>query len=140
MAKKEDELVRRAQQTEDGWRFSFRILIKKEDDLWVAHCLELDLVANAPSEKQVQEDIVNVIVAQVRYCLIHDNMDYLFRRAPQEVWDEYNTCEQHAGPELIVRRGKAVIQGPAKRMTPKELPPFSFTTNTCWSPSGCHAV
>jgi hypothetical protein len=48
------------------WAFKFRILIRKEEDLWVAHCLELDLVAAALTEKEVEEDIVAVITEQVR--------------------------------------------------------------------------
>ncbi|MEW6112251.1 MAG: hypothetical protein AB1664_08990, partial [Thermodesulfobacteriota bacterium] len=121
------------------WAFRFRILVKREDDLWLAHCLELDLVATASSEKQLQEDIVNVIVEQVRYCLVNDNMDYLFRRAPQEVWDEYRACEKHAKSKLLTRK-EGIASKTAKRPMPADLPPFSFTANACWAPTTCHAV
>jgi len=138
MAKKADGPVRTAERVEDGWQFRFRILIKKEDDLWVAHCLELDLVANAPSQEQVQEEIANVIIAQVRYCLVHDNMDCLFRRAPEDVWEEYNACSQQDSPKLIIKK-EVAIPAPQKRTLAEELPLVSFTAKACWSPIECHA-
>lgn len=116
------------------WSFKFRILVKKEDDLWVAHCLELDLVAAGPTEEQVESDIIDIITEQITYCVSNDNMDYLFRRAPKEVWDEYLTCEKRVTPK------SQVIEAPPKRTATKDLPPFSFTTNACKSlPSVCHA-
>ena len=36
---------------------TFNVLIKEEDDILVAHCLEFDIVATADSLKQVKEDI-----------------------------------------------------------------------------------
>ncbi len=122
----------------DKWAFEFRILIRKEEELWVAHCLELDLVATAPSEKQLEEDIVNVIVEQVSYCLTHDNLDYLFRRAPQEIWDEYIACAKQSKPKVLRKRREPEVNSRTKM--PEDLPPFSFTANTCWSPAACHAV
>jgi len=138
MARKTDELAHRAERIKDGWQFRFRILIKKEDDLWVAHCLELDLVANAPSKEQVQKEIVNVIIAQVRYCLVHDNMDYLFRRAPEDVWEEYNACRQQDSPKLIIKK-EVAIPAPKKKTLADELPPVWFTAKACWAPIECHA-
>jgi len=118
----------------NAWSFNFRILIKKEEDLWVAHCLELDLVAVAPAEDQVEQDIITMIEGQVRYCLANDNMDYLFRSAPKEVWDEYRACEKPAQ----VRRH--TVKGGAKRTESNDVvPPFSFSASACRSLSACHA-
>jgi hypothetical protein len=110
------------------WKFEFRILIKKEDDLWVAHCLELDLVSASPSKEEVEKDIISIINEQVRYCITNDNMENLFRDAPQEVWDEFNACKQETKP-----RQKQYT--PHKRHTPS----ISFITNNCWSPTNCYA-
>ena len=116
------------------WSFNFRILIKKEDELWVAHCLELDLVAVAPTEAHVEEDIVAVITEQVRYCIVNDNMDYLFRSAPKEVWDEYQACEKRMKPR------DRLIKAPAKGTALADFPPISFTASACRSPvSVCSA-
>lgn len=119
---------------EKNWAFKFRILVKEEDGLWVAHCLELDLVVAAPTEAQAQEDIMAVITEQVRYCIVNDNMDHLFRSAPKEVWEEYFACEKRMKP--IVQ----MVEAPPKGAVTKDFPPISFEANACRSPlSVCHA-
>ena len=66
--------------------------------VWVAHCLELDLVAVAPSRQEAEEDLQSIIRAQIEYCINNDNMENLFRSAPQELWDEfYGTEKKKAG-------------------------------------------
>ena len=116
------------------WSFKFRILIKREDDLWIAHCLELDLVAAAPTEQQVEKDIVTAIIGQVRYCLANDNMDYLwitYFEAPQRKYGK-NTALVSRQEELR----RPLIQGPP---TLDDVPAFSFTASACRSLSACHA-
>lgn len=134
MAKSEEESVRRAEKIKDGWRFHFRFLVRKEDDLVVAYCLELDLVATGKTEDEAVKDLINITIAQVSYCLSNDNMDRLFRRAPEEIWNEYYDCEK-ATPK------PRKIKAPSKE-TPRTdlLFPFSFIANACRSQSFCHAV
>lgn len=113
----------RREKLKKEWKFSFRILIKKQDDLWVAHCLELDLVAASPSKEVVEKDIVDICLEQVRYSIVNDDMENLFVNAPKEVWDEFNACKKKAKPRLQV-------------YTPpqKNTPSISLITNKCWSP------
>lgn len=117
-----------------NWSFEFRILVKRQDDLWVAHCLELDLVAAAPTEEQAQQEMADIILEQVRYCIANDNMDHLFRSAPAEVWEEYRACEKQRKP---VNR---VIKAPPKGTFAEDYPPISFVASACRSPLDvCHA-
>lgn len=110
------------------WKFNFRILIKKQEDLWVAHCLELDLVTESPSKEEVERDIVAIIKRQVSYCIANNNMENLFRSAPKEVWDEFKTCKVKEKPlirEFIAR---------------KRPIPVSFVTSNCFSnQTACYA-
>jgi hypothetical protein len=71
--------------------FSFKVVIERsdEDRLWVAQCLELDLVATAQTLEATRQDMLDIITTQVRYALENDNMEYLFHSAPQAVWDKY---------------------------------------------------
>lgn len=83
--------------------FDFKILIKKEGELWVAHCLELDIVATADTRDQAQDDIEDLIAAQVNYALENDNLEYLYHSAPAAVWREFLGCEnrretRHSAP------------------------------------------
>ena len=46
---------------------TFNILVKKDGDLYTAHCLELDIVSAAKTEANAMEEIVDLIKAQIDY-------------------------------------------------------------------------
>lgn len=62
------------------------VLIYKDGDEWIAHCLQMDLVASSKSEKKVEDDIIDLIKAQVIYAIENDNMGYIFKQAPADEW------------------------------------------------------
>ena len=65
------------------------ILLKREEDTYVAHCLELDIMGTANTLEQVKRDMVDLISAQVDYAFANNNLDNLFRPAPPSVWREF---------------------------------------------------
>jgi len=74
-------------------RLAFTVLVKFEDGIWVAHCLELDIVATGNTPDQAASDIKDLIVAQVSCALSNNNMSNLYHPAPKEVWDEFRTAK-----------------------------------------------
>lgn len=70
----------------------FNILAKREENYWVGHCLELDIVATADSLKNLSQDIVELIIAQVDYAFSNKNLENLYKPAPPEVWQEFFKC------------------------------------------------
>ena len=78
-----------------GSAVTFSILIKQTKEYgFVAHCLELDLVATADSLEAVKSDILDVIIAQIQYAFANDNLEYLYHSAPPEVWREFYECRE----------------------------------------------
>jgi len=73
--------------------FTTNILLKEEDGLFVAHCLELDIVATGVTMDQAQRDCVALVCAQVEYAFAHNNLDNLYHSAPTEVWAEFFACK-----------------------------------------------
>ena len=67
----------------------FNILAKKEGESWIAHCLELDIVATAQSLETVKGEMKDLILAQVDYAFSNDNLENLYRPAPAEVWKAF---------------------------------------------------
>ena len=65
------------------------ILIKKEQEHFLAHCLQFDLVTTADTLEEVREDILNLCRAHIEFSQVHDNLEYLFSPAPKEAWAEY---------------------------------------------------
>jgi hypothetical protein len=66
--------------------FLLNVLLYREDGMWTAHCLQLDLVECARTLPGAQSSILDVIRAHIEHALEHDNMEHLFRPAPAEYW------------------------------------------------------
>lgn len=79
----------------------FNILIKKEDEVFVAHCMELDIVATAQSIEEATNDLTDLIVAQIEYAFINDNLDHLYRPAPPEIWRQFYACSRPLGKRKL---------------------------------------
>lgn len=73
---------------------SVNILIKKEDDAFIAHCLELDIVAVADTADDAQREIISLVCAQVDYAFSNNNLDNLYHPAPAEIWSEFFACKK----------------------------------------------
>lgn len=72
----------------------FTILIKEEEGMFIAHCLELDIVATSDSDKHALDDIVDLVRIQVEYAFDNDNLQHLYHPAPRDVWEEFFTCKE----------------------------------------------
>ncbi|MCP4576134.1 MAG: hypothetical protein GY846_07615 [Deltaproteobacteria bacterium] len=81
---------------------SVNILINKEGGLFVAHCLELDIVTTGDSFVQVQKDVVALICAQIDYAFSNDNLENLFHPAPKEVWAEFYKCRERTEKRHLI--------------------------------------
>lgn len=68
--------------------FHLDILVEMEDSNYVAHCLQLDIVAVGATTEEVIRDINDLIHAQIEFALEHDNLENLFKPAPPEVWEK----------------------------------------------------
>lgn len=112
----------------------FNILIKEEEDIFVAHCLELDIVATADSVKEAQKDIIALVCAQVDYAFTNNNLDHLYHPAPPEVWKEFFECKERW--EKTYRLENVFKK---KRPSRKEVfvPPW-IIANTCQTERACH--
>jgi hypothetical protein len=62
------------------------VLIYKEGNEWIAHCLQMDIVATNTSKKAVEDDIISLIKAHCIYAIENDNLENIFKPAPSEVW------------------------------------------------------
>ena len=94
---------------------SFNVLVERQEDgSFVAHCAELDLVAEAGSEQEACAELLNVIDVQIRTCLENDNLENLYFPAPREVWQKLGRAQQRCEREHV---------GQARQMRPHGGPP-----------------
>lgn len=77
-------------------RIDVNVICKKEDGVWVGHCLEMDIVTTGDSPEEVQSNIRDLVFAQVESAFENDNLENLFFPAPKEVWAEFMRCRKAA--------------------------------------------
>ena len=109
---------------------TFNILIKEEDDQFIAHCLELDIVTTANDLKTAEDDIASLVVAQLEYAFSNDNLENLYRPAPPEVWQEFWSCKDQMERRYPITPSDKLEEA-------KMLPPW-LIANICQS-HHCHA-
>lgn len=116
---------------EDDNALAFNVLVKKEGELFIAHCLELDIVATHENVEAVTTDILDLIRAQVSYAFTYKNLDHLYRPAPPEAWAEFYSCK------LRLERRKVEMTRSRRAPAGVFVPPW-FIAQTCTVPSACH--
>lgn len=109
---------------------SVNILIREDDNMFVAHCLELDIVAVAETLDQAQREVVSLICAQVDYAFSNNNLSNLFHPAPPEVWAEFFECKEQ-------QERKYKLESAFQKGINKILPPW-LIAKTCQSGKYCH--
>jgi hypothetical protein len=90
----------------DKIRLDFRVLIYKEDEFWIAHCLETDLVAEGGTLAQAIDHLVDISNVQIQAAIEEGDLAALFSPAPADVWRMYAVARE--GPSRRPR--KAVKQ------------------------------
>jgi len=67
-------------------KFDIHILLYKEDDIQIAHCLEFDIVAQGRKKIEALKNLLNAIELQIGFALDNKNLSSIFNPAPAECW------------------------------------------------------
>ena len=110
---------------------SVSILIKKEGNTFIAHCLELDIVAVSETLPKVQKEIISLVCTQIDYAFSNDNIDNLFHPAPSEVWAEFFKCKERSERRYELER--------SFNKAKEYFVPSSIIANTCQVNNYCRA-
>lgn len=62
------------------------ILCYKEEDYFVAHCLQMDLVTTANTVDDAFVEMKELIMTQIEFAAENNNMENIFKPAPREIW------------------------------------------------------
>lgn len=88
--------------------FHFDILVEQQSEGYVAHCLQMDIVAVADDKQQAYDDILDLIEAQLTTAIENDNLASIFHPAPAEVWGKLYALKQADKPTCS--RTKVVVR------------------------------
>jgi len=61
----------------------------QEDELYLAHCLEFDIVAEGYTEKEAEKNILKAIVNHIVFCVANGNVEKIMNPAPREYWCKF---------------------------------------------------
>lgn len=79
-----------------------RVLLLKEDTVWVAQCLEYDIAAQGPTIAVAKDAFVRTFAAQIAVAFHHrDEPLATFEKAPTYYWNLFNKAECLADPIRI---------------------------------------
>jgi hypothetical protein len=104
------------------------VLIKKEENYYLAHCLQFDILVTDDTLEGVKQAILDTCIAHIRYSIENNNLDYLFSLAPQEVWTQYLVLAKD--PHCIAEM-KTISPPPGKAETIPAVPPFIIQEVLC---------
>src|SRR5260370_23457679 len=67
-------------------RITLRGVVYREDSVWLAHCLEMDIVAEGATPEQALKDVIELCHLQLRVAREEGDIEAAFRPAPPEYW------------------------------------------------------
>ena len=114
-------------------KMTFNVIIKEEEGLCVAHCLELDIVATGDTTEKAWGEMVDLIGIQVGYAFSNDNLENLYRPAPPEVWEEFYACQEKTDEKEIQ---VPLTLGRETKDTARFVPPW-IIAQMCQPPAAC---
>jgi hypothetical protein len=65
------------------------ILVYKDHDLWVAHCLQLDVAVAEPDRVDAMEECINTCSEHLAFAIKTGRVDTAFKMAPPEVVNRF---------------------------------------------------
>ena len=103
-------------------------LIKKEEDYYSAHGLQLDIVATDDTLDGIKKAILDLCVAHIQFSYENNNMEYLFSPAPKEIWAEYLKLVNNKECSMEFRELPIEL---SPKDAPPVLPPFMIQEIMC---------
>lgn len=66
-------------------------IVYQEDGVWIAHCLELDIVAEGSDVNDAVRTLVSLCDVQIKVALEEGDLQSIFHPAPPEVWQMFSS-------------------------------------------------
>lgn len=70
--------------------FSLTVLLYREEEDYVAHCLEFDIVNTTTESFEIAyTELHDLVISYINYAYENDNTDHLYNPAPAEYWNMF---------------------------------------------------
>ncbi len=91
-------------------RIPLRVVFYQEEDDWIAHCLEFDLIGDGPTHQEALECLNEAIRLQIIASLENDNIDNLFSPAKPKYHQMFAAGHDVAYGDWEIKDGDVEIQ------------------------------
>ena len=95
-------------------QIELRIIAYREDSVWLAHCLELDIVAEGKSSKRAVKDLIDLCLLQIKTAIDENDLPSIIRPAPAEIWAMFFSARKK-------KRFRPSPRGPVNEIDEREL-------------------
>ena len=86
--------------------FQAKVLVTRDDDQYVAHALEMDLVAYGDTEDAALDEVVNLMQNQISFAFQKDNMRLIDFKAPKEFFNDWEKAQTDYLLGVVSGKGK----------------------------------
>jgi predicted RNase H-like HicB family nuclease len=76
-------------------RIQLRAVVYPHGKWWIAHCLELDIVAEGKSPESALQDLIDLSSIQIKTAIANQDLRSAFSAAPPEIWAMFSRAKDH---------------------------------------------
>jgi len=96
-------------------------VVYQEDGTWIAHCLELDIVAEGKDADDAIDALISLCDFQIKVALAEGDLESIFRPAPPEIWRMFSAGKRRVLAEKTRSGGKTPFKTPVDRFEARQL-------------------
>jgi hypothetical protein len=79
--------------SEHHFRLELRAVVYPHGEWWIAHCLELDLVAESRDPQEAFDDLMDLTSSLIEEAIRGGDMNSIFHPAPAEIWGLFSRAQ-----------------------------------------------
>jgi thiamine monophosphate kinase len=96
--------------------FQVRILLTRDDDKYVAHALEMDLVAYGDTEEEAVEEVASLMKNQISFAIQRGEQHLICFKAPPEFFKEWEKVHASSLQGIVTGKKSGHIKIQAKTL------------------------
>lgn len=82
-------------------RIDLRGVVYRDNQWWIAHCLEMDVVAEGETPPEAIRDLIALCDLKIKDALGEGDTRSIFRPAPAKIWDLYARARNKRVPKPL---------------------------------------
>jgi hypothetical protein len=91
---------------------TFNVVVDEQQGSYVAHCLEMGLVAVSDEPDVLPEIMSKLIIRQVEFALKNNNPSDIYHPAPREIWEKFQRAIRSNKLRSLDKRQKPLREWP----------------------------